>query len=125
MASGERGDAPTPDELLELRAALWKAMSDNAREQFTWPFPKAPVGTRMCQDDADGDGVAANFVYGLVVPNYVDHLVLRGTPQKRFVHYFKGDDVAKARAMRAFDVDSDKDVDAEEHDGWVSVRVNP
>ena len=122
-AIAEHGHALPPSglDLQKLRRSLWKAMSDGAREQFDWAHPKAPLDVERCAPTCDADGVSANFVYGVVVPSYVDHLVLKGT-QVRFVHFLDGHAQATARALSC---SSGSPSNSDEAAGWRTLEVHP
>ncbi|MFB8790532.1 MAG: Npun_F5749 family FMN-dependent PPOX-type flavoprotein [Potamolinea sp.] len=74
--------------LQEARQRTWQELSDSARIQFVWPYPR-----EAREDDADfspplPDPVKplANFCLLLLEPVQVDHLELRGDPQTRSLY---------------------------------------
>ena len=80
----------TNSALQRQRSGMWKSISDSAREQYAWPAP----GIYRPQDaddekdfrcSADKSSVSDNFVLMLLRPTYIDHLNLRGFPQKRVI----------------------------------------
>ena len=84
MVTHESTDA----RLIRQRNGLWKSISDSARAQFSWPTPgseRAPEADdeKDFRCSADINAVSQNFVLMLLRPNYVDHLRLKGFPQKR------------------------------------------
>ena len=81
-------------------------MSDNARAQFMWPEPAAPreqLSDAAAQEEKDKTDFLPEpplgpdseptdaFCLLLLEPSSVDHLVLKGFPQKRTL-YKLGDD---------------------------------
>ena len=78
----------TDSRLTRQRSGLWKSISDSARESYSWP---APGSDRPEDADEDKDfrcsaeitSISNNFVLMLLRPNHVDHLRLKGFPQKR------------------------------------------
>ncbi|MEM6638987.1 MAG: pyridoxamine 5'-phosphate oxidase family protein [Pseudomonadota bacterium] len=77
---------------------VWQSLSPTAREQFYWPTPKAPLSDAAPVHD-DG-AVSPHFAVLAIVPDYVEYLALRPTPQCREIY------------MRT-------------HAGWSSEAVNP
>jgi pyridoxamine 5'-phosphate oxidase len=86
----------TDSALVRQRSGLWKSISDSARAAYQWP---APGSTRSYDDDdekdyrcsADIGTISDNFVMMLLRPNYIDHLRLKGFPQKRSIWSIKDD----------------------------------
>ena len=79
-------DDKHPDrELQAARHSTWEQISDNAREQFTWPDPGEPKTTRetFSTSTIDKTKPVDNFCLLLFDPVKVDHLQLRGDPQNR------------------------------------------
>lgn len=66
-----------------LREALWQALSDAARVQFHWPAPGRPVGTGEANEPSRTDGPPDTFHALSLTIDHVDHLCLRGDPQRR------------------------------------------
>ncbi|MDP8966693.1 MAG: pyridoxamine 5'-phosphate oxidase family protein [Cyanobacteriota bacterium] len=80
-----------PDSALkDARQATWQDLSDVARLQFAWPHPGK---ARLEEDNAfsppppDPEQPLSNFCLLLLEPTQVDHLELRGEPQKRSLYY--------------------------------------
>lgn len=68
-----------------LRLAAWQAISEAARQQFTWPTPAAAKAD-VTAFDATGIDLGlplSTFCLLLLTPTQVDHLELRGQPQDR------------------------------------------
>lgn len=79
-----------PDPVLkQARQRTWQDLSDSARLQFAWPHPREP---RLEGDDAslspppNPEQPLSNFCLVLLDPVQVDHLELRGNPQKRSLY---------------------------------------
>lgn len=76
--------------LSSLRQTLWEQLSDNARLQFVWPHPKAE---RTQQEEAftntcpPQDIPLETFIVLLFSPQQVDYLLLKGTPQNRYLYW--------------------------------------
>ena len=76
--------------LLRQRSGLWKSISDSARASYLWPAPGS-TRARDADDDkdfrcaADLNSISDNFVLMLLRPTYVDHLCLKGFPQRRSI----------------------------------------
>ena len=80
-------DAPEPP-LQKVRQTLWRALSDQARQQFAWPHPG--------QDRAEAAAFQSiplhpseplpDFCVLLLKATQVDHLELRGEPQNRWLY---------------------------------------
>ena len=114
--SGQRqiitADTPTDSPLGVARQQLWQRISDNARDQFAWPEPKA---TRTHDDpdtfspsSPDAQTPLATFCLLLLVPNRADYLSLRGEPQTRRLY-------TKATAKESQTKQSE----------WMTTEVNP
>lgn len=91
MVTHESTDA----RLIRQRTGLWKSISDAARAQFSWPTPGSDRPPEADDEKdfrcpADINAVSDNFVLMLLRPNYIDHLRLKGFPQKR-VLWRRGD----------------------------------
>ena len=80
----------TDSGLILQRNGLWKSISDSARAAYEWPAP----GSDRAEDaddekdykcTADIGSVSDNFVLMLLRPTYIDHLRLKGFPQKRSI----------------------------------------
>jgi pyridoxamine 5'-phosphate oxidase len=79
--------------LTEARLTTWRNLSDATRQQFFWPHPGQPRGPESDFEtkDIDPDQPPSTFCLGLINPDTVDHLELRGEPQNR-THYTRVDD---------------------------------
>lgn len=81
-------------DLLQARQNSWQEMSDAARLQFTWPYP------RQARSDATAFEAPApnpveplpNFCLLLLEPVHVDRLELRGEPQNRTIYIWSDRD---------------------------------
>ncbi|MDE5083048.1 MAG: pyridoxamine 5'-phosphate oxidase family protein [Trichodesmium sp. St18_bin1] len=82
-----QADNPHP-KLAKARQTTWQEISDNARQQFTWPHP----GKSKVQDSAfkllppDKASPLFNFCLLLLDPTKVEHLELRKEPQNRWLY---------------------------------------
>ncbi|MEB3288556.1 MAG: Npun_F5749 family FMN-dependent PPOX-type flavoprotein [Leptolyngbya sp.] len=81
--------ASTEDwDLGQARRERWEALSEASRQSFLWPHPGHPRGGDI--DAVEGgfeveppDQPPSTFCLGLLQPDGVDHLELRGHPQNR------------------------------------------
>ena len=82
-----QADNPHP-KLAKARQTTWQEISDNARQQFTWPHP----GKNKVQASAfkllppDKASPLFNFCLLLLDPTKVEHLELRKEPQNRWLY---------------------------------------
>lgn len=82
-----KADNPHP-KLAKARETTWQEISDNARQQFTWPYP----GKSRVQGSAfelalpNSANPLFNFCLLLLDPTKVEHLELRGEPQNRWLY---------------------------------------
>jgi len=74
--------------LQQVRHASWQELSDNARLQFAWAYPRQPRAV-----DANFNPPApgpieplANYCLLLLEPMQVDYLNLLGNPQNRYIY---------------------------------------
>ncbi|MEM8778518.1 MAG: Npun_F5749 family FMN-dependent PPOX-type flavoprotein [Cyanobacteria bacterium P01_G01_bin.49] len=72
------------------RINVWKKLSDQARQQFTWPIPGKPYSNN--QEDflnvsPSEDHPLKNFCLLLFEPQKVDYLALQDTPHHRQLYY--------------------------------------
>lgn len=74
-----------------LRADLWSRLSEAARQQFTWPQPGAAAAPSSVFSVPAPDTPPESFVVLTLVPEQVDHLLLRPTPQQRRLHRRRDD----------------------------------
>ncbi len=83
----------TNSELLQARKTTWHNLSDSARLQFAWPHPAQPAADKSAfeVDTLDRHLPLENFCLLLLIPQKVDHLQLRGDPQKRCLYTLKND----------------------------------
>ncbi len=88
----------TQDKALQsARKQQWSNLSDNAKVQFLWPFPKHPsppdqdpsIFTPELPTGAAG-GPPDTFCLLLMCVEEVDHLELKPNPQQRTTHSRKG-----------------------------------
>jgi len=72
----------------QARKNTWQEISDNARQQFTWPNP----GEKRIEVSAfelpppNLENPLSNFCLLLLEPKKVEHLELRGEPQNRWLY---------------------------------------
>lgn len=80
-------------QLLKARRITWQNLSDSARSQFAWADPGQPVADKsaFAVDPPDANSPLSNFCLLLLIPNYVDHLQLRGDPQQRCLYQLTED----------------------------------
>ena len=80
--------------LLKQRKQVWEKLSDSARAQFAWAFPKeSRIKDRelfISSLSSDSEPLE-NFCLLLLNPQTVDHLELKGEPQNRTI-YIKNKD---------------------------------
>lgn len=71
-----------------MRSKTWKAMSANARQQFYWPHPGHGRANKTAFElsGTPTDHPPDSFSLLLLQANRVDHLCLRGDPQKRHIY---------------------------------------
>lgn len=70
------------------RQQLWQQISDSARLQFAWPYPKAPRADEQdfSPSPPDAQTPPPQFCLLLLAVDSVDHLELRGDPQNRHLY---------------------------------------
>ncbi|MGK7932580.1 MAG: Npun_F5749 family FMN-dependent PPOX-type flavoprotein [Microcystaceae cyanobacterium] len=81
-------------ELVKARQILWQNLSDAAKKQFTWPFPKQPRKDNPSLFETDVNllvNPVSHFCLLLFIPETVDHLQLKGDPQNRSIYYLNGE----------------------------------
>jgi len=72
-----------PDQ--QQRLSMWESLSDTAKQQFFWPHPGEPLARELPALPAAEDGPPESFLLLALTPLEVDHLMLRGEPQRRFI----------------------------------------
>ncbi|MDJ0556543.1 MAG: pyridoxamine 5'-phosphate oxidase family protein [Microcoleaceae cyanobacterium MO_207.B10] len=74
--------------LAKARHTTWQEISDNAKQQFTWPHPREHRGQTNTFELPPPNSLEplSNFCLLLLNPTTVDHLELRGEPQNRWLH---------------------------------------
>ncbi|NEP03843.1 MULTISPECIES: Npun_F5749 family FMN-dependent PPOX-type flavoprotein [Okeania] len=81
--------ANNPDpKLAQVRETTWQEISDNARQQFTWPNPgesKVEIGAFELSPPNPAYPLS-NFYLLLLNPTKVEHLELKGEPQNRWLY---------------------------------------
>ena len=82
-----RANHPHP-KLAKARQTTWQEISDNARQQFTWPNPgkKRVEASGFELPPPNSLEPLSNFCLLLLNPTTVDHLELRGEPQNRWLY---------------------------------------
>jgi pyridoxamine 5'-phosphate oxidase len=83
-------DAEHPNtDLKSRRQQVWENLTDKSRLQFHWPHPgqKRTEGAKRFEAPTPNPQMPPNsFCLGLLTPQAVDHLELKGAPQNR-THY--------------------------------------
>ena len=75
--------------LLEQRKQVWQKLSDSARSQFAWAYPKQSRISNLeafAPDALSDTEPLENFCLLLLNPQTVDHLELKGDPQNRTLY---------------------------------------
>ncbi len=74
--------------LQQARHASWQELSDNARLQFAWAYPRQPRGVDANFNPPAPDPATplANYCLLLLEPMQVDYLNLLGNPQNRYIY---------------------------------------
>lgn len=73
------------DQLIQ-RYRMWQALSESARSQFLWPPPGQPITQDNTTAALNLEEPAASFCLLLLESEQVDHLELRGDPQRRCLY---------------------------------------
>lgn len=82
---------PNPN-LAEERIQGWSQLSDQARQQFTWPEPGASRASATAFAAIPHPTVPPDhFCLLVLTPEWVDHLELRGDPQNRTQYFLQQD----------------------------------
>jgi pyridoxamine 5'-phosphate oxidase len=82
-------DAHNSDPKLQAaRQSIWQEISDNARIQFAWAYPREKRANSEAFSPPLPDAIVPldNFCLLLFNPLQVDHLQLRGEPQNRWIY---------------------------------------
>ena len=76
-----------------VRLSTWKTLSDKARQQFYWPHPGQPRLDETAFEPVTGSTEYPPDSFSVLLLNAerVEHLLLRGNPQNRYI-YQKSDD---------------------------------
>lgn len=85
---GEEGQLRA-EACFKLREDAWQSMSDAARNGFAWPEPgAAPPAAAETFASASASGLHAPDTFSIVIiePTHIDHLILKGMPQRRTLH---------------------------------------
>jgi pyridoxamine 5'-phosphate oxidase len=72
--------------LHQARQRSWEALSESGRQSFYWPNPgqlRSLTDEDWPTEHLPSPEPPPNFCLGLLNPNHVDHLELRGEPQNR------------------------------------------
>jgi PPOX class probable FMN-dependent enzyme len=72
-----------------LRSDLWSRLSEAARQQFTWPEPGAAQSPESAFHALAPAAPPDCFTVLTLVPERVDHLQLRPSPQQRQRHQLR------------------------------------
>ena len=104
--------------LLSARKHQWSCLSDGARVQFLWPFPKEASpsdqdASVFSPEPVPGPGSVPPETFCLLLfkPQEIDHLELKASPQRRTVHvHVHGQGQGQEK-------ESEKE--------WVTTKVNP
>lgn len=80
-------------QLQQIRLQLWGSISDMARLQFTWDYPKKSrlLNVPFPKIYPPLDSPVEFFSVLLFNPHEVDHLMLRGNPQNRYLYRLLSD----------------------------------
>lgn len=80
-------------DLQKARKITWHNLSDAARSQFAWADPGQPAADKSAFDVdlPDPKLPLDNFCLLLLIPQKVDHLELRGDPQRRCFYQLEAD----------------------------------
>lgn len=72
--------------LQAARTQSWQAMSDSGRRLFIWPHPAQPrqPDVPFAEEAPEATTPTDTFCLLLLLPEWVDHLELRGEPQNRW-----------------------------------------
>ncbi|MGL5943690.1 MAG: Npun_F5749 family FMN-dependent PPOX-type flavoprotein [Waterburya sp.] len=83
----------TQPQLQLARQTTWKNLSDAARSQFTWLDPGKPIkeDNSFVASSPDPNTPLLNFGLLLLIPNQIDYLQLRGSPQQRCLYTLQKD----------------------------------
>ena len=73
-----------PNDAGTLREELWGMLSTNARQQFFWPEPGAALAPAPAVEDEPLADPPEAFLALFLDVREVDHLCLKGTPQRRW-----------------------------------------
>ncbi len=77
------------DDSAGLRSDLWSRLSEAARQQFTWPRPGADRSPESTFSILAPETPPDCFTVLSLVPERVDHLQLRPSPQQRQQHQLR------------------------------------
>lgn len=80
-------------DLKSRRQQVWENLSDKSRLQFYWPHPgqkRTAAAERFAEPEPNPQVPPDSFCLGLLTPQAVDHLELKGAPQTR-THYSRID----------------------------------
>lgn len=105
--------------LAQARSQLWQKLSDAARLQFSWPEPKAPYSDPEAFDLPlpNAQTPLPNFCLLTLAATHIDHLELRGNPQRRTLYHLAThpNRAPSPAALSAPD----------SHTPWLTALVNP
>ncbi len=81
--------------LLQARQERWESLSEASRQSFYWPTPaerrrEDPAAFEVALDISKALNPPPTFCLGLLQPDGVDHLELRGDPQTRTQYQSSG-----------------------------------
>lgn len=80
------------DAVAQIRQNTWEKLSDNAKQQFSWPHPGKPrVSEGYETVEFTEQSPPETFVVLSFAPEAVDHLELRGEPQNRYQYWQQPD----------------------------------
>eukprot|EP01125_Pyxidicula_operculata_P022832 TRINITY_DN9604_c0_g1_i1.p1 TRINITY_DN9604_c0_g1~~TRINITY_DN9604_c0_g1_i1.p1 ORF type:complete len:216 (+),score=16.83 TRINITY_DN9604_c0_g1_i1:241-888(+) len=89
------------NDLSKVLSDQWKSLSDAARGQFAWPPPGSEIaGEPKNESDPDPNIPLNNFGVLLLLPNRVDHLTLKGYPQKRTIYSLNTDESSSSWSVK-------------------------
>ncbi|AFZ47634.1 pyridoxamine 5'-phosphate oxidase-related FMN-binding protein [Cyanobacterium stanieri PCC 7202] len=72
--------------MLNARQEVWEKLSDNAKIQFSWANPGEKLNNESAITPENLDNPLDTFCLLLFKPQKVDHLLLKGNPQHRYLY---------------------------------------
>ncbi|NER83231.1 MAG: pyridoxamine 5'-phosphate oxidase [Leptolyngbya sp. SIO1D8] len=76
----------------QIYQQAWEDLSNQAKQQFAWPYPGKPRVIDGFQDiQLETDSPLSTFAVLVLCPDAVDHLELKGEPQNRHQYWLQTD----------------------------------